>query len=103
MLGKPGEHEPRGNTPFDGTRDDRDAALDGEGLPHVLEFVDRGPLELVDADDVGKSPVLEEIDGAERVREPPGVGEHDRADGTAAEFVPHEPEALLARGTEQVE
>ena len=46
---------------------------------------------------------FEVVDGREAVRQPAGVGEHDRAERTEGQLVPEEPEAVLAGRAEQVE
>src|SRR5262249_5624600 len=47
--------------------------------------------------------LFEVVDGCEAVGEPAGVGEHDRTNGASVDIVPHEPEPVLARRTEQVQ
>ena len=76
---------------------DRDVGSDGECLPDVLGVVSGDPVEAVHCDNVGKSPILDEVNRRETVREPAGVDEDDHADGAAHEVIPHEPEAMLAR------
>src|SRR5690606_28394969 len=82
---------------------ERDALVDGQRLTHVVQVVLQHPVERVHPHDVRQSAVLEEVDRGERVREPAGVREHDRTARTAHQVVPHEPEALLSGGAEQVQ
>ena len=51
----------------------------------------------------GRPRVLEVVDCGEAVGEAAGVDEDDGADGAAYQVVPHEPEAVLAGGAEQVQ
>jgi hypothetical protein len=60
-------------------------------------------VEAVQPDDVGQPAVLEEVDGRERVGQPSGVDEHHGADRALDQVVPHEPEAVLTGGAEQIE
>ena len=81
----------------------RDVRGDREGLADVLDVVRLQAVEGVDADDVGQPRVVEVVDRREAVGQPAGVDEHHRAYRAAAEVVPHEPEAVLAGGAEQVQ
>ena len=60
-------------------------------------------VETVDGDHERESPRLEIVDGREAIGEASGVDENDCPDGAAHQFIPHEEEAILTGGTEQVE
>ncbi|GAA3074028.1 hypothetical protein GCM10020000_68750 [Streptomyces olivoverticillatus] len=74
-----------------------------ERVAHGFLGVPLGAVEAVDGQGEGDAAPLEVVDGGEAVREPPGVGQHDRAERALGQLVPQEPEALLAGGAEQVE
>jgi hypothetical protein len=76
---------------------------DRQRLPHVLRVEPLAAVEVVDGDDVRQPAALEVVERGEAVLEAAGVGQDDGADRAAHQVVPHEPEPLLARRTEQVE
>src|SRR5690606_41273962 len=59
-----------------------------------------GAVEPVDADDEREAAPFEVVDRGEAVGQPAGVDEHDGAERPLGQFVPHEPEAVLAGGSE---
>ena len=83
--------------------DQRYVVGQGERLGDLVQRVLRPALELVDRHDERHVLRLEVVQGREGGVEPGGVDQHDRADRASDQVVPHEPEALLARRTEQVE
>ena len=83
--------------------DERDVGRNGERLADRFGRVVHQAVERVDGDDERHAVRLEVVDRREAVVEALRVDEHDRADGPAHEVVPHEAEAVLAGGAEQVE
>src|SRR5690242_17436518 len=83
--------------------DDGRLGTDLQRLADLFGAVGLVSVEAVEGDDEGQAAVLEVVDGGEAVGQPPGVDEDDGADGAPHEVVPHEPEAVLAGGAEQVE
>ena len=67
----------------------------GAVLLHAVEAVDRD-------EERGAAP-LEVVHRREAVGQPPGVRQHDRAEGAQGKLVPQEPEPVLPRGTEEIE
>jgi len=80
------------------------ARIDGcSDLMAFVRVVRLLAVEAVEGDDERQARVLEVVDGGEAVGEPPRVDQNDRADGAAHQVVPHEPEAVLAGRTEEVQ
>src|SRR2546425_1135464 len=80
-----------------------EVGVDVERLTHLRNVVELDAVEAVNADNKRNVAAFEEIESGETVVQSPGVGQHDRADRTAGQLVPHEPESVLARGAEQVQ
>src|SRR5665647_3566899 len=74
-----------------------------ERLADVLELVAGHAVEAVHCDDERDATALEVVDRGEALVQPLGVDQHDGADGTAHQVVPHEQEPVLARCAEQVQ
>src|SRR5262245_40850626 len=72
-------------------------------MADLADVVELNPVEAVDADHEWEVAALEEIERAEAVVQPAGVGQHDRADRADGQLVPHEPEPVLARRAEQIQ
>ena len=70
---------------------------------HVLRVMCGGSVEAVDGDNERHLTFLEVVHGREAVGEPAGVGQDHGAERPIGQFVPHEPEAVLARRAEQVQ
>ncbi len=70
---------------------------------HVGRVIAGGAVEAVDGDHERDPVMLEVVDRGEAAGQAAGVGQHDRAEGTEGQFLPHEPEAFLARHAKQVE
>jgi len=82
---------------------DGDAGADVEGVADLVLGVELGTVEAVDRDDKRDATGFEEVEGPEAVGDAPGVGEDDRAEGASRQFLPHEPEPVLARCAEEVQ
>ncbi|ESQ05485.1 Spidroin-1 [Streptomyces sp. PVA_94-07] len=83
--------------------DDGGVGADLECFAYFFGGVGLVSVEAVEGDDEGEAAVFEVVDGGEAVGEAAGVDEDDGADGAADEVVPHEPEAVLSGGAEEVE
>ncbi len=79
------------------------AAVEIQRAGDVLGLVTARAGEAVHGDHERDAPVLEVVHRREAVLQPPGVREDDGAEGALGQFVPQEPETVLARGAEQVE
>ena len=84
-------------------RDDRHLGGQCQGVRDLVERVLLDALELVDRHDERQPLVLEVVQRRERLVQAGGVDQDDRPDRAQAQVVPHEPEAALARGAEEVE
>ena len=80
-----------------------DVGRHGQGLPHVFQLVLLVAVEEVDGHHEGHTVALHVVDRREAVGQPVGVDQHDGPDRSPDEVVPHELEAVLPRGAEQVE
>ncbi len=85
------------------TEDDGQVLVEVQGHPDVFHVVSAGAFEAVQRHDERYLPALEVVDSGKTAGQPPGIGKDDGPERTDGEFVPHEPEALLAGGAEQVE
>lgn len=84
-------------------QDDGHLGPEVERSADLVRLVAVGAVELVDGDDESDAAPFEEVHRGEAFGEAPGVGQHDGSEGALGEFVPHEPEAFLARCAEQIE
>src|SRR5438046_9735684 len=82
---------------------ERDERAQFQRGPDLVRLVPALTEEHIDGHDEGKVAPLEEVDGGETGFQAPGVDQYDRADRAAREFVPHEPEPVLARCAERVQ
>jgi hypothetical protein len=71
--------------------------------PDVVEVVMRSAVEDVDGHDERQLAPLEVVDRGEAVAQAAGVGQDHRTERAVGQVVPHEPEAVLAGGAEQVQ
>ena len=69
----------------------------------VLGGVQASTVETIEGHDERDLAPLKVIDSGEAVGQPPGVGEHHGAERAERELVPHKPEPLLTRRSEQVQ
>jgi len=85
------------------TQQDGHLGPQAQGDPDVVRLELRGAIEAVDGDDERHPVSLEVVDRGETVSDAPRIGQHHGTDGTDGQFVPHEPETLLAGRAEQIE
>nr|BFE65467.1 hypothetical protein GCM10020063_099930 [Dactylosporangium thailandense] len=82
---------------------DRHVRVQVQRLGDLRRAVLLHPVEAVHRDQERRGAALEVVHRREAVVQPARVGQHHRPEGTQRQLVPQEPEAVLARGAEQVQ
>jgi hypothetical protein len=83
--------------------DDRYVGVELEGSANRIDRVDQIAIEAVEHHDERDLTILEVVNRGEAIIETAGINQHDGAECTGDQIVPHETKPILSRSTKQVQ